>query len=350
MRTSTRISLLLMALLLASGDSLLAQDGKGGIYLGIWANPSLGANQEDAIEAREGSAPQGIGRRFALHLHYYGWTKIAQMLDASGVFQPDPDLQGDINYGRIPVISWVCDGTVSNSDGLIAAGDANEDANIMATARALAQYPGPVLLRWFWEFNVLVNNQNCRGDAGGAPTPQVYTDFIGAWRHIRLLFRHAGANNVFFLWNPGDYPSDGDKKDPHGFYPGNGFVDWIGLDTYQRSTTETFADNFGLFYADFSRNEYGNKPLMVGENASANFSVYNLELQWTYLHGLLDDVQAGRYPQLKGYCYFDSHPQGKPDNWVLDDANGNGNGGLAAFADVGASASFSAMPSSFIPH
>ena len=94
------------------------------------------------------------------------------------------------------MISWVCDGTVANSDHVIRSGDAGEDAVITATARALAQYPGPVLLRWFWEFNVLVNNQSCRGDTGGKPTQQVYTDFIAAWRHIRQLFQNAGAANV----------------------------------------------------------------------------------------------------------------------------------------------------------
>jgi hypothetical protein len=349
MRRNPSHFLLLATILVVSTPLLLAQTPDRGIYLGIWANPQLGSGQEAAIEVREGPAPNGINRTFALHLHYYSWTKLAGELDSAGVFHPDDDLLGDIAHGRIPVISWVCDGTVFNSDGLIAAGDPNEDANIMATASALAQYPGPVLLRWFWEFNRLGGNQNCRGDAGGTPTQQVYNDFIGAWRHIRQLFRQAGAANVLFLWNPGYYPADGDPTDPHNYYPGNGFVDWIGIDTYQRSTTATFADDFGLFYSDFSQDQYGHKPLMVGENASPNFTVHNLELQSTYLQGLLADVQAGLYPLLKAYCYFDSHPTGKTDNWILDDNNGQGNGGLAAFAIIGASREFSAMPASFIP-
>jgi len=210
---------------------------------------------------------------------------------------------------------------------------------ITATAKALAQYPGPVLLRWFWEFNVLGNNQNCRGDSGGAPTQQVYTDFIGAWRHIWRLFQSAGAANVVFLWNPGHYTADGDADDPHGFYPGNNYVDWIGIDTYQRSITATFNDDFGLFYGDFSKSPYGNKPLMVGENGSQNLVQHKSELQWTYIQGLVSDVQANRYPQLKAYCYFDA--EGTAGSWVLDDNAGQGNGGLAAFAMLAASPSFS---------
>ncbi len=308
-----------------------------GIYLGIWADPSLASNQEKAIELREGPAPTGINRPFALHLHYYQWSDLSQELN-NGVFQPDTQLLGDLTHGRIPVISWACDGQVANSDHVIAGGNASEDAVIAATARALAQYPGPILLRWFWEFNDLTNNQVCRGDNGKAPAPQVYSDFIGAWQHIRTLFQSAGATNVLFLWNPGHYNSDGGSDDPHGFYPGNNYVDWIGVDTYQRSASSTFADDFGLFYTDFTASQFGNKPLMVGENGALGFSQNNTELQWTYLQGLLADVQSNRYPQLKAYCYFDA--PGNTGAWVLDNNNGQGNGGLAAFAALAGSLLF----------
>ncbi len=198
------------------------------VYLGVWANPNSANNQEAAIELLERAS--GINRPFALHLGYYGWTDLSQLLNAGGVFQPDTALQGDIQHGRVPVISWTCDGKTVNSDHIIASGDPTENAVITATAKALAQYPGPVLLRWFWEFN-LINandgNQPCRNDNGTAPTQQVYTDFIGAWQHIHQLFQSAGATNVVFLWNPGHY-TEGNPNDPHSYYPENAYVDWIG--------------------------------------------------------------------------------------------------------------------------
>src|SRR5580704_10757928 len=111
-----------------------------GVYLGLWANPGLAPSPEKTIEVREGPAPLGIGRTFALHLVYYHWTEIAAQLDSGGVFQPDFTLVGDISHGRVPVISWKCDDTAPNSNHLIAGGDANEDAVITASAKALAQY------------------------------------------------------------------------------------------------------------------------------------------------------------------------------------------------------------------
>ncbi len=228
-----------------------AQSGKlpvptTGVYLGIWADPDLPMmvqppvtkNQESAVEIREGPAPWGINHPFALHLVYYNWTDI-QTEVVNGTF-PDSSLQGDIEHGRIPVISWHCDQstTSGNTDALIASGDATETATITATAQALAKYPGPVLLRWFWEFNLLQSseaglNQYCLGDVGSTGTtlpPQVYADFIAAWQRIWQLFQQAGATNVSFLWNPGSYNSDTDPSYPGPYYPGSAFVDWIGVE------------------------------------------------------------------------------------------------------------------------
>ena len=308
-----------------------------GLYLGVWSNPNVGSNQEQSIEILEGPAPNGINHRFALHLVYYKWTDIAARLDSSGSFHPDSTLQGDIAYGRVPVISWGCDQDAANSDSVIAGGDAGEDATINATAQALKQYPGPVMLRWFWEFNDLTKNQGCRGDTGGAPTPAVYNGFIGAWQHIWTLFQKAGATNVVFLWNASDYPNN-PNRDPHGYYPGNAYVDWIGVDTYQRTASDTFATNFGQFYSDFSNSQYGGKPLMAGENGAIGYSVNNSEIQAGYLQGLAADIKSGMYPLLKAYEYFNA-PGNAPSDWVLDTQ-----GGLAEFATIASSGGFVPVP------
>jgi hypothetical protein len=76
------------------------------------------------------------------------------------------DLAGDISHGRVPVISWERDASSFNTDSLIAGGNAGEDATITQTVNALKQYPGPVVLRWMWEFNDLANHANCLGWTG----------------------------------------------------------------------------------------------------------------------------------------------------------------------------------------
>jgi hypothetical protein len=41
-----------------------------GVYLGIWADPNLAGSQEQSIEIREGSGPNGINHPFSFHLVY----------------------------------------------------------------------------------------------------------------------------------------------------------------------------------------------------------------------------------------------------------------------------------------
>jgi uncharacterized protein (TIGR03437 family) len=336
-----------MALVLLASPASWASGGlqppATGIYLGVWANPDSATSQERAIEILEGPAPNGINRTFALHLIYLQWGDIQAMVDNNGVLQPNGALRGDINAGRVPVISWKCDQVRQNSNHLIAGGDPDEDALITASAKALAQYPGPVVLRWFWEFNLLtsnnsVANQTCLGNGGNPPTQQVYNDFIGAWQHIWRLFQNAGATNVSFLWNPGHYGVDGDAADPHGYYPGNAYVDWIGTDSYQHLTTETFADDIGLFYSDFSQSQFGGKPLMVGENGAPNIAINNAEIQQAYLQSVLSAVQSNRYPLLKAYDYFSATDIDKTSNWILDA------GGVSELAILGASSAFNVPP------
>ena len=147
-------------------------------------------------------------------------------------------------------------------------------------------------------------NQRCLGDVGNdkkSPPPQSsYASFIRAWQTIRAAFRKYGAGNVSFVWNPGSYQQNS-RNDPHSFYPNPADVDWIGIDTYQRKLTQTFAADFKTFYTDFSG--YG-KPLIVGENGSLNFQGA-FDPQQVYLQGLFTSVLANAYPQLHAYCYFD---------------------------------------------
>jgi hypothetical protein len=312
---------------------------------GAFLGAAPGPNNETQMEALE----TAIGRPVVLHVEYRKWPLIAlQEVDRDGVWHPDPPFQGDIDNNRVPVLSWTCDGTIWNSDSVLGAGNAQEDAIITATAKALAQWPGPVLLRWSWEMNDFgTDHQVCHGDTNASDanawTQSAYQGFVSAWQRIWTLFQQAQATNVVFLWNPGSYnTSNLSAKEPYGFYPGNTFTDWIGLDEYQSAPSQTYKDNIQPFYADYTSSVYGGKPLIHGENGSANYSANNKELQWPYLEGLLSDFQANAYPQIKAYNYYDSGDSSTVD-YTLDDNNGQGNGGLQAYTAIAASAQFGAM-------
>jgi mannan endo-1,4-beta-mannosidase len=58
------------------------------------------------------------------------------------------------------------------------------------------------------------------------------------------LFRAAGARNVTWLWTVNVIDSVGSIRDPAPWWPGNSYVNWIGVDGYYKQSS-TFAPLFG---------------------------------------------------------------------------------------------------------
>jgi len=324
-----------------------------GAYLGILS--------EFGLTAREGPMPPaglGIDRVFASHLTSAQWTDIEGWWDpTTGDLTPSGEkaIGSDlsVNPWRFPVINWACDQTASTNgtDYLIASGDTGELDVIRKTARSLKRYPHPVMLRWYWEFNDYGKNGNCLGPVatGQMTLANAQTYFIRAWRRIWTIFQNEGATNVMFSWSPDIYTMESGEHDPHGFYPGNPYVDWIGVDIFPRTWPTTFDYRFELFYSDFSQIQYGGKPLMVGANGALNDSTDNTEYQYGYLASLLE--AAPSYPLLKAYAYFDSHgttAEGVTWDWELDGNDlsscSTQESGLCKMATLGASPQFNAIP------
>jgi len=67
--------------------------------------------------------------------------------------------------------------------------------------------------------------------------------FVAAWRHIVRLFRGQGADNVTWLWTiNADLPSTGPIAQ---WWPGGGYVTWVGIDGYYYRPTDSFGSVFG---------------------------------------------------------------------------------------------------------
>ena len=67
--------------------------------------------------------------------------------------------------------------------------------------------------------------------------------FVAAWRHIVMLFRALGADNVTWLWTiNADQAGTGP---PASWWPGARYVTWVGIDGYYRRPSDTFAGVFG---------------------------------------------------------------------------------------------------------
>jgi hypothetical protein len=256
-----------------------------GAYLGAWLHPVPHGTGGPAFAVEQRTLPTvraAIGRAPAVLHVYTAWSDPA----------PVSSLAAVAAAGSIPMVDWGCGPDVT------AIPDGTDDATITAFARALRAAGTPVLLRWCWEMNLVHAHPQI-------PSP---SDFTAAWQHVRSLFRSAGATNVSFVWCPAL-----SGVDPAPYYPGDGSVDWIGIDGYDRDGTRTFTSLFGPFAGTWAPH---GKPLIVAETGAAGSSQ----------PGFIDSIRTGMptLPAYKAVVWFDA--PGPALDWSFTPA------GLEAFA------------------
>jgi Glycosyl hydrolase family 26 len=208
-----------------------------GALFGAWAEPSGGATairEESAVADFE----RIIGRRLAIDNLYASWAAPLPLAVA----------RWDLRHGTIPMISWNGASTSKIVDGTY-------DALIRARALQLRALRGPVMLRWFWEMDSGAN-----AAVAGSPA-----SFIAAWRHVYKIFAEVGATNVRWVWCPSGYGFA--KGFAERFYPGSGYVDWVGADGYNWAPVRPVSwRTFGQIFAAFYKwGTTSGKPLLVGE-------------------------------------------------------------------------------------
>ncbi|WP_328538389.1 glycoside hydrolase family 26 protein [Streptomyces sp. NBC_00344] len=106
----------------------------------------------------------------------------------------------------------------------------------------------------------------------GAGTPAQY---VAAYRHIHDRFERLGVDNVVWVWTVSGYLGQGNDAVIKSLYPGDGYVDWIGMDQYNyylcHRTTDWngFAQSQRPAYDWLRSHVSGEKPVMMAEFATA---------------------------------------------------------------------------------
>lgn len=162
--------------------------------------------------------------------------------------------------GAVPVVTWepwdprvgVDQSTFSLQS--IAAGA--HDRYIHEWADEIAAYSQPVVIRFAHEMN----------GEGWYPWQGDPGDYVAAYRHVVGIFRAAGASNAVFEWCPNVVGPDAASLGA--FYPGDDYVDDIGLDGYARLTDErSAAQIFGPSLAEAQAIAPG-EPVYIGETGA----------------------------------------------------------------------------------
>jgi mannan endo-1,4-beta-mannosidase len=209
--------------------------------------------------------------------------------------------------GATVLVQWQPRGATSKD---IAAG--KFDAYITKFAQDVKSDAYQVILSYGQEFN---GNWYSWG-AGGSDGSNGST-YIAAWRHIWQIFQKVQAYNVTWLWGPNvQYPGSAVLA---AWYPGNAYVDWVGLDGYFQKPTDNFASLFGPSIA--ALRGVTSKPLLIAESGvSGTAGVAQLNSLF------LGAAQAGAV----GIVYFDEAQSGDSthQDWRLENNKAN----MAAFS------------------
>ena len=193
----------------------------------------------------------------------------------------------------------------------IAAG--RHDSYITRYAADVKRWGKPVMLRLAHEMNGSWYSYGTAMDAPGrrhnGNTPE---DYVAMWRHVWHIFRQAGATNAYWVWSPNilfvnaNNSEAQQRADYAALYPGDRYVDWIGLDGYcdgVKGRWKGFAELFDSSYRTITA--VSGKPLMIAEFgcSEAGAPKGTSKADWIARTYLVEIPKL--YPRIKLVNWFD---------------------------------------------
>ncbi|MGN6255419.1 MAG: Ig-like domain-containing protein [Solirubrobacterales bacterium] len=218
---------------------------------------------------------------------------------------PTAPLENIRQHGSIPVLSWSSQSIPSSNNEpdfqLSDVISGRYDSYIREFATKAKAWGHPLFLRFDWEMNGhwFPWHEGVNGNQPG--------EFVTAWRHVHDIFASVGATNVTWVWCPnveysGATPLASD-------YPGDAYVDWVGLDGYNWGTNpnkpdkwKTFSQVYSASYKNIVNNIAPSKPMMVGEVASSEYGGSKA----TWIKEMLSQVPT-EFPKIRALLWFDKY-------------------------------------------
>lgn len=276
------------------------------VYLGMWTqgfwDPSSKTLHPEALIALENK----IGKDVAIAHYYLGWEE----LESEKVIT---DLRTISSHGWRPMISVnpyffaKCPANGLPLYKAIASG--NCDEFIKNVGKNLKQFGKTLLLRFAWEMNI--PSMEWQIEKTGSSNE----DFIHAWQRMHQIIHEQNASNVLWVFSPdvgNTYYKD--------IYPGDGYVDWIGLDGYNWGTTQswsrwqTFTEVFSTAYRAITALA-PNKPLMISE---VNSTDKGGDKSMWYQDMLQRQIPLN-FPKIKAVVFYNEDRSVKEGvNWLID--------------------------------
>lgn len=235
-----------------------------------------------------------IGKNLAVVLWYVHWN------------DPFPATEAELVYknGSVPLITW--EPWISGALDEIAAG--SFENYIRDFIRSAKDWGKPLFLRFAHEMN---GNWYPWDGFHNDSDPGKYKQ---AWLYIYNVRKELGADNIALVWCPNNTNQpDASWNKISAYYPGDEYVDWVGMDGYNwgYGKWQSFDSGFKTMYNEITYVTH--KPLMIGEFASAEQGGSKAE----WIKDALSSIRTD-YPLIKILCWFNIN---KERDWRIDSSS-----------------------------
>ncbi|MDT5015490.1 MAG: mannan endo,4-beta-mannosidase, partial [Mycobacterium sp.] len=171
--------------------------------------------------------------------------------------------------GALPVLTWMPEAKGGNTKDQsayklsnIAAG--NWDNYLALWAAQVVQTGLPMVVRFAHEMNG--NWYPWSATSHG----NTKADYLAAWRHVWNVFEAAGANKyVIWAWTPVRDTKNSGYPRYSALYPGDKYVDWIGMSGYSYGSTGPTSYDATYSYTFNELKALSSKPIFVAETGAA---------------------------------------------------------------------------------
>lgn len=250
-----------------------------------------------------------VNKKMKIAHYYIGWEVLAS-----------PDLLSQFetirSNGWVPMLNVnpyyfdKCFGYEKPLYRAIAQGDCDEFLH--SSGKNLAKIKEPFYLVFAWEMNNDVNEWSV------LKSGSTNDEFVAAWRRIHNIFRQERALNIIWVFCP-NVPEE--SVSPYAkIYPGDKYVDWIGLDGYNWGTTQSWSewvDFAGVFTGSYNSlvSVAPEKPLMLAE---VNTTDKGGDKPAWYKDMFLKQI-PGNFPNIRAVIIFNEDKTGQEGvNWRVD--------------------------------
>lgn len=205
--------------------------------------------------------------------------------------------------GQTPLITWE-----PYEQSLDSISSGSYDKYLHEAAAIAKSWGKPLMIRFAHEMN---GNWYPWGASSTTSTANS-SSYVSAYRHVVDVFRGDGVQNVKWVWSPN--VQEGAKYQMAPYFPGDEYVDYVGLDGYNWGTNngetwQTFEQVFSNSYAIAT--QLTNDPVIVTETSSSESG--GSKAEWIRTSFMQTIPQ--KFPRISAVVWFD---KAKEDDWRIN--------------------------------